>query len=200
VHRVRRAGSRPRVLRAELLTAHVVALVLTLAAAAVPQATLPPSIVDLDAAARSAGNRKAEAEQLARVLLVHTWPAQILKVRVDGFGSHAVAGLVLSGVKFHGPLDEGGFLREVAALVERTFSAASVEEVDVWTTVPISVGKGAVVAGDFAQPTTRIVFSATLRRADAATGLLPKLERGHGVFWDAAWRATLRAAYAPARS
>ena len=128
---------------------------------------------------------------MARVLLAHTWPAQVLKVRVDGAGAHEVAGLVLSGVKFHEPLSPRGFLAEVTALAQATLRSSAVEEVDVWTTVPLAVGKGAVVAGDFARPTTRIVFSATLPRAAAAPGVARYLERGDAVFWDPAWKASL---------
>jgi hypothetical protein len=152
--------------------------------------TLAPSVVEIDAAARAAGNRKAEAEQLASQLLVRRWPVQVLKVRIDAAGSHEIAGIVLSGVKFHGHVDERAFLAEVARLAERTFAASNVEEVDVWTTVPIAVGKGEIVAGDFAEPTTRIVFSATLLRRDAKA-VMQTLERGTNVFWDAAWRTSL---------
>ena len=191
---MRRTRSRARVLRTELLIALVAVLGSALAVASAPRAATPrPALVEIEAAQRSAGNRKPEALQLARALLAHTWPAQVLKVRIDGEGRHTVAGLTLSGVKFHGRLNERSFLDEVAELVDRTFAASDVEEVDVWVNVPIAVGKGAVVAGDYAQPTSRIVFSATLRRADAATdAVVGKLLRGEGVFWDPAWRATLR--------
>lgn len=150
-----------------------------------------PSALDLSANARASGNRRDEAVRLARVLLAHTWPAQVLKIRIDAAGSHAVAGLVLSGVKFHRNLDAQGFLAEVAALVRQTLAAAAVEEVDVWATVPIAVGKGAVVAGDFAQPTSRIVFSCTIRRSDARD-VLGRLRRGDSVFWAEDWKAELR--------
>ncbi|MBV9646660.1 MAG: hypothetical protein JO043_04275 [Candidatus Eremiobacteraeota bacterium] len=165
-------------------------------AASIPHATRSAhraysSLAQINAEARAEGNRHKEAVQLGRALLVHPWPAQVLKVRVDGVDSHAVAGLVLSGVKFHGALDENRFLAEVAALAQRTFAASPVEEVDIWTTVPISVGKGAIVAGDFAQPTTRIVFSVTLRRAEATKGLSAKLRDNQRIFWDPPWRATL---------
>lgn len=177
----------------------LVAAVLALAPAVVagptrgpsPPPAPPAAVVDLDASLRSAGDRKPEAVRLARVLLAHTWPAQVLKVRVDGAGAHEVAGLVLSGVKFHEPLSPRGFLAEVTALAQATLRSSAVEEVDVWTTVPLAVGKGAVVAGDFARPTTRIVFSATLPRAAAAPGVARYLERGDAVFWDPAWKASL---------
>jgi hypothetical protein len=158
-----------------------------------------PSRVEVDANARAEGNRKAAAVALGRVLLLRTWPAQVLKVRIDGVGSHAVAGLVLSGVKFHARLDEDAFLAEVAALVERTFASSAVEEVDLWATVPIAVGRGTVVAGDFAAPTTRTVFTVTLRRRDAERDLVAQLRRGKGIYWAPDWRRGLdrRAKTAP---
>lgn len=197
MRRVRRARARSRVLRAVILIAHAAALAVALNAAPAPSATTralpspPAAVVELNALERSTGTRKPEAVRLARVLLARTWPAQVLKVRVDGAGAHTVAGLVLSGVKFHAPLDADGFLAEVSALVRLTLDSSTVEEVDVWATVPVSVGKGAVVAGDFAQPTTRIVFSATVRRADAAGGIEALLRRGDVVFWDDSWRRSL---------
>jgi hypothetical protein len=96
---------------------------------------------------------------------------------------------MLSGVKFHGALDADGFVREVAALVERTFAASTVEEVDVWATVPLDVAKGEVVAGDFARPTSRIVFSFTARRGEH--DVLGRLRSGDGVFWATDWKAGL---------
>lgn len=157
-----------------------------MSAAAAP----PGALVDVNAEARAAGNRRPEAVQIGRVLLARTWPAQVTKIRVDGAGSHEVAGLVLSGVKFHGPLDAAGFTAEVAQLVRRTFAAGGVEEVDVWTTVPLDVAHGQVVAGDFAMPTSRIVFSVTVRR-DGLADLERRLRTGDGVYWAADWKATL---------
>ena len=119
MHGLRRTGDGARVLRAELLSPLAAALGAALLAspvsvASVPPAgpTLSPATVELDATLRAEGNGKAEAVLIGRTLLARTWPAQIAKVRVDRAGSHAVAGLVLSGVKFHGPLDERGFLDE----------------------------------------------------------------------------------------
>jgi hypothetical protein len=126
------------------------------------------------------------------VLFATVWPVQILKVRVDGAGRHEVAGLVLSGVKFHEPTSADAFVREVAALVRETFAASDVEEVDVWATVPLRVGQHAVVAGDKAQPTTRIVYGATVRRGEGGNSA-ERLEAGDAVYWDPAWRAGLQA-------
>lgn len=150
----------------------------------------PAADVVARARARAAGNDRAGAVALGEALLAVPWPAQVLKVRIDSALGHRVAGLVLSGVKFHSALDEAGFLREVAALVRRTFAAAPVEEVDLWVTVPLNAGTGAIVSGDLAVPTSRNVFSATVRRTD-----LPHLDavlRSSGIYWDARWRGELR--------
>jgi hypothetical protein len=148
------------------------------------------SLAEVDAAARAAGNRRPVALAIGRALFARTWPAQILKVRVDGVAGHDVAGLVLSGVKFHERLTAATFVAEVAELVRETFAASDVEEVDVWVTVPLRVGEHAVVAGDKAQPTTRIVYGATVRR-DAGPALVRRLTAGDAVYWDADWKADL---------
>ena len=148
------------------------------------------SIVDLDAAARAAGNRRAQAVALARVLLRTTWPAQVLRIRVDGAGTHTVAGLVLSGVKFHRALDPPSFEAEVVALVRSAFASSGVEEVDVWATVPLPYVKQEPVNGEYLKPTTRTVFAATVMRSEAA-GLAARLARGDGAFWDPSWKRTL---------
>jgi hypothetical protein len=144
----------------------------------------------LDAVARAEGNRRAEAIRLGDVLFRRVWPAQIMKVRVDGMGPHAVSGLVLSGVKFHTPLGPDGFANEVVALVRETFAASAVEEVDVWATVPLPTVPHEVVTGDRAMPTSRVVFSVTVPRVEAAT-FAERIRRGDGVFWDPEWRGTL---------
>ena len=54
-------------------------------------------------------------------------------------------------------------------LIARAFAAApAAEEVDLWVTVPIAVGKGLVVSGDLAVPTTRTVFTLSVRRGEHA--------------------------------
>jgi hypothetical protein len=141
-----------------------------------------PSTADLDAAARAAGNKPAEARTIGQALFAGTWPAQIIKVRVDGIGDHEVAGLVLSGVKFHGALDRAGFEREIEALVRQSFAAAPVEEIDVWATVPIPYDKREPVTGDYAQPVSRVVFAATCLRAELP-GFGARLRAGEGVYW-----------------
>jgi hypothetical protein len=148
------------------------------------------SLVDLNAAERAEGNRRADAVQLGRMLLRTIWPAQVLKIRVDGSGRHEVAGLVLSGVKFHRKLDRAGFEAEVTALVRTTFATIGVEEVDVWATVPLPYVKQVPVNGEYLQPTDRIVFGATIPRAESAT-FAARLRGGDDVFWDPAWRSSL---------
>ncbi len=148
------------------------------------------SLVDLNAVERAEGNRRADAVQLGRVLLRTVWPAQVLKIRIDSAGRHEVAGIVLSGVKFHRKLDAGEFGAEVAALVRMTFATSGVEEIDVWATVPLPYVKQVLVHGEYLQPTERIVFSVTVPRSEAAT-FAGRLRRGDDVFWDPAWRSSL---------
>jgi hypothetical protein len=148
------------------------------------------TVADIDAAARAAGNRPAVARAIGTALFATTWPVQVTKVRVDGVGSHDVAGLVLSGVKFHGSPGRSGFLAEVVRLVESVFATPAIEEVDLWTTVPLKPHEHAIVSGDLAMPTSRTVFAVTVTRAEAKA-LAARLRDGRDVFWDAAWRASL---------
>ncbi len=151
----------------------------------------PPELATVDANARAEGNRRALAVAIGERLFTTVWPAQLLKVRVEGIGTHAVAGLIVSGVKFHAPLDATRFAGEAVALVDRTFAASPVEEVDVWAIVPIAVGEHAVVSGDKAEPTSRIVFGATVRRA-GQDDFAERVARGApNVYWDARWKAGL---------
>ena len=141
---------------------------------------------------RAVGTDRASAVAVARALLTEMWPATVQQVRVDTTGTHSVAGIVLSGVKFHRPLGVSAFLDEVQTLVTRAFAARPLEEVDLWATVPIRVPKGAVVSGDLAIPTSRTVFACSVRRDD-----LPHLDallhRASDVFWDDRFIAQLHA-------
>jgi hypothetical protein len=148
------------------------------------------SLVDLNAAERADGNRKLAAVQIGRVLLRTRWPAQVLKIRVDGVGRHEVAGLVVSGVKFHRALDAGAFTAEIVALVEQTFAASDVDEVDVWATVPLPYVKQVPVNGEYLQPVQRTVYGAAIERSELGT-YMARLRRGDDVYWDAAWRRSL---------
>jgi len=139
-----------------------------------------PPLNVVNAHARAFGTRKDTAIRIGAQLFNRQWGAQILRVYVDGAGSHQIAGIVLSGVKFHRPLTRALFMNEVNAIIQEAFSAAPVEEVDLWCVVPLAIGKGAVVSGDLAQPTERTVFSVTTRR-DAAHGA------DDATYWDASW-------------
>jgi hypothetical protein len=150
------------------------------------------SLPDLNAAARAEGNRKPLAIQVGRSLLRTVWPAQVMKIRVDGVGTHAVAGIVVSGVKFHSALDPAAFTAEIVALVQRTFAASDVEEVDIWATIPLPYVPQVPVDGEYLQPTTRIVYAAAVERPELAT-FAARLERGDEVYWDPAWRRSLPA-------
>ncbi len=163
------------------------------AATPAPHPTHSPraSLVELNAVARSEGNRRADAVDLGRHLLRTVWPAQVLKVRVDGAGHHEVAGLMISGVKFHGRLDEPGFLSEIASLIKQTFAASRVEEVDIWAVEPIPYDLLEPVSGDYAQPTDRIVFAVTVRRDEKAKAA-KRLHQSKNVFWSPAFHARLR--------
>lgn len=146
-----------------------------------------PTTLEVDSAARAAGNDRATALALARILLARRWSAQILKVRVERAGAHRVAGVVLSGVKLKRRLTPPAFLGEANAIVDLALRASAVEEVDLWTTVPLNAGAGAVTSGDYAKPSSRTVFSLTVRRDAPNT---------RETYWDSAWRAGLGAATA----
>lgn len=152
--------------------------------------TAPPSVGRTDAYARAAGNRKIVAVQIGRQVFRTRWPAQVVNVYADGIDGHDIAGLRVSGVHFHHPLTREQFLTEVTDLIERTFAAAPIDEVDLWASVPLSVGRGVVVAGDLAKPTFRTVFTISVRRGESAGALLSRLRRGDGVFWDQDWERT----------
>jgi hypothetical protein len=150
-----------------------------------------PSLAELDARARAAGNRKDEAVRIGRVLFATVWPVQLTRIRVESVGRHSIAGLVLSAVKFHQRVDRAGFLNEVELLVGRAFAASSVEEVDVWATVPLPYHAHETVSGDAALPTARTVFALTCRR-DRLAGLAARLRSGDGIYWSDDFRAKLK--------
>ena len=147
-----------------------------------------PSVADLDAHSRAGGNRLDIATSVGEQLFRTTWPAQVMQVLANKDGAHLVLGLRVSGVKFHEPLSRDGFDREVQELVARAFAAApDAEEVDLWVTVPIGVGKGMVVRGDLAKPTTRTVFTVSVTRSESAAALAARLRSGAQVFLDQEW-------------
>ncbi|MGB6986119.1 MAG: hypothetical protein WBD74_09135 [Candidatus Aquilonibacter sp.] len=150
-----------------------------------------PSVTDLDAHSRASGNRLDIATSVGEQLFNTTWPAQVLQVLANQDGPNVVLGLRVSGVKFHGSLTRDAFDREVMDLIARAFAAApAAEEVDLWVTVPIDVGKGIVVSGDLAKPTTRTVFTVSVRRGESAAALAARLRSGQSVFLDEEWAST----------
>jgi hypothetical protein len=149
--------------------------------------TAPPAVDRLDANARAAGNRKVMAVAIGRALFRTRWPAQVLNVYADGFAGHDIAGLRISGEHFHHTLSRDEFLAEVASLVSQTFAVAPVDEVDVWASIPLRVGKDVVVAGDLARPSSRSVFTVSVRRGEPVAALLRRMRATTGVYWDQEW-------------
>ncbi len=154
------------------------------------------SLSDLNAAERAEGNRKPLAVRVGKSLLRTVWPAQVLKIRIDGVGSHDVAGIVVSGVKFHRALDPAAFTAEIVSLVRQTFAASDVEEVDIWATVPLPYVPQVPVDGEYLQPTTKIVYAASVRRPELAT-FAERLARGDDVYWEPDWRRSLEGGGSP---
>ena len=141
--------------------------------------------------ARSAGSDLTTARRIAGVLLARPLSAQLLRVRCERVGSHTDCGLVVSGVKFHQPLDLAGWNAEIGELIAGAYAAApGIDEIDCWATVPLATGRGTVVSGDFAKPTSATVFSITVPRGSLAA-VPNRLRDGQGVFWDPAFRAAL---------
>lgn len=115
---------------------------------------------------RIAGNDPALAEDIAVALLARGFSEQILKVHVLEVPPAAVAGIVLSGVKFHRGVSRKQFEADVSDMVELAFDAGpTIDEVDVWAAVPVAVAPGATVSGDYAVPTQKTVFSAAVQRS-----------------------------------
>jgi len=161
------------------------------AALAVPRlAAAGGSAPDAVAAARARGNDKPEATRIGRAIFKTTWPVQVTKIRVDAAGSHRVAGLVLSGAKFHAAVTPERFTDEVIALITQTFAESGVEEVDIWVILPLPTYAHEVVAGDLAHPTSYTVYAATVRRGERDT-FGARLRRGEDVYWQPAWRDAL---------
>jgi hypothetical protein len=152
--------------------------------------TAPPGVGRTDAFARAAGNEKRVAVTIGRSLFMTEWPAQVLNVYADGIRGHNIAGLRVSGVRFHHALTREEFIFEIDGLVRKAFAASNVDEVDVWATVPLRVGKDVVVAGDLAKPTSRTVFTLSVRRGETAASYVRRMRRGDGVFWDQEWAHT----------
>jgi hypothetical protein len=143
---------------------------------------------DYRAEHRAAGGDKAMAVRVAHALLSPALPLQLTRVRCERVGDNRFCGLTLSGVKFKHRVDVAAFRAEVAGLVRGALAVdPSIAEVDLWVTVPADAGKGAIVSGDFALPSSATVFATTVPRARGNAG-------GDGnVFWDPKFRAELAA-------
>ncbi len=151
-----------------------------------------PSVAEVDAEARAAGNRIDVATAIGERIFSTAWSAQVSQVSANAVDAHLIVGIRVWGVKFHRPMTRAQFVNEVDALVDRAFAAApTAEEVDLWASVPIEVGKGVVVSGDLAKPTTRTVFSVSVRHGESAATILARASaRTNVVFWDPDWERT----------
>jgi hypothetical protein len=168
------------------------AIALLLAVASGAALAYAPSVADLDAAARAVGNRRDVAQRIGLAVFGTRWSAQVTQISANQVGTHLIVGIRLWGVKFHHPITRDDFVGEVVTLVERTFAAApATEEIDVWASVPIAIAKGVVVSGDLAKPTSRTVFSLTVRRGETVAQVRARAgAASDGVFWDPQWTRT----------
>lgn len=158
----------------------------------VSAATAPasvPTTADLDATARAAGNRLDVATRIGERVFGETWPAQVSQISANEVDGHLIVGIRLWGVKFHHAVTRAEFVDEVAALVGDAFDASAAEEVDVWASIPIDVGKDVVVSGDLARPTVRTVFTLTAHRGQPpeTVASLALSKSSPDVFWDEDW-------------
>lgn len=151
----------------------------------------PAGAADPRVEARSAGSDLLTARRVAAALLARPLAAQLLRVRCERVGRHVDCGLVLSGTRFHRTLDLRAWADEVASLLAGAYAAApEADEIDLWATVPLDAGKGTVVSGDYAKPTSATVFSIAVPRAERGA-VAQRLRDGRDVFWDPAFRASL---------
>ncbi len=149
-----------------------------------------PSVADLDATARAAGNRLDIATHIGEDIFSSTWPAQVSQISANELDRHLIVGIRIWGVKFHAEMTREEFVDEVSTLIQKAYSAApAAEEVDVWASVPIDVAKGVVVSGDLAKPTSRTVFSITARRGESPAQVAERANKttDGNVFWDEEW-------------
>ena len=154
-----------------------------------------PTVAQLDAAARAVGNRHDLAEQIGTLIFATRWPAEVSQISANELAGHVIVGIRVLGVKFHQQMRRSEFADEAVALVAKAFAAVpSAEEVDLWASVPISVAKGVIVTGDLAKPTSRTVFSVSVRRGESSASLRARIASNGGVFWDEAWA---RSAFRP---
>lgn len=169
----------------------LIGVLLLASVAALPARAVTPSVAAFDAAARASGNRRDVAMRIGDALFRTQWPAEVYQVSANAVGRHLIVGVRMWGVKFHRPLTRQSFVDEVAGVVGQAFAAApQAEEVDLWTSVPLSVGKRAVVSGDLAQPASRTVFALTAMRGEGVAALRERALRGDNVYWDPQWVRT----------
>jgi hypothetical protein len=154
-----------------------------------PAVAYAPSVADLDAAARAVGNRRDLAERIGESIFSTRWPAEVSQVSANSLAGHLIVGIRILGVKFHRPITRDEFAAEIVAVVERTFAAVPItEEVDLWASVPITVRKGVIVSGDLAKPTSRTVFTLSVRRGETVASLRTRMAGpSDAVFWDERW-------------
>ena len=77
--------------------------------------------------------------------------------------------------------------QEPCGLVSGAFAVdPAIAEVDLWVTVPADAGKGAIVSGDFALPSSATVFATTVPRTSAGSP-----SGNANVFWDPKFRSEL---------
>ena len=138
------------------------------------------------------GNRRDLAVQIGQAVFATRWPAEVSQISANDLDGHLIVGIRIWGVKFHQPITREEFVSEVVSLIEQVFAIApTVEEIDAWASVPISVGKGVIVTGDLAKPTSRTVFSITVRRGETPAAVKARASAtADGVFWDADWART----------
>ncbi|HYL26959.1 MAG TPA: hypothetical protein VEW74_03930, partial [Candidatus Nitrosotalea sp.] len=155
-------------------------------------AAYEPSVAQLDAQARAAGNRRDVADRIGVTVFATRWPAEVSQISANALGDHLIIGVRVLGVKFHRPITRSEFESEIAALVAAVWKAApEAEEIDLWASVPIAVAKGAIVSGDLAKPVSRTVFSLTVRRGESTDALRARINgAADGVFWDPQWTRT----------
>jgi hypothetical protein len=142
---------------------------------------------DYRAAGRAAGGDRATAVRVAHALLATPLDLQLTRVRCERVRAAGYCGLTLSGVKFKHRVDTAAFRAEVDGLIRGAFAVdPSIAEVDLWVTVPADAGKGAIVSGDFALPSSATVYATTVPRS-----LAPHASDNPNVFWDKTFRAEL---------
>ena len=135
---------------------------------------------------RSAGGDRVTALRVADALFARPLDLQLMRVRCERVGAQSFCGLTLAGTKFHRRLDTAAFERDVDTLLQTALAVdPRIAEVDLWVTVPAGAGKGAVVSGDFAVPTSATVYATTAPRAHGAPGAR--------VFWDPEFKRELDA-------